>query len=84
MKQGENRRIPVHLHPKSAKNAVEGWEEDAAGQRWLKVRVTAPPEDGKANKALIKLLSDHFNLPKSCIRLVSGDTSRKKMIEIIH
>ncbi len=82
MKQGENSRIAIHLYPKSARNAVEGWEEDTSGKSWLKVRVTAPPENGKANKALIKLLSSYYDTPKSGIMIVSGETSRYKTIEI--
>ncbi len=45
-------------------------------------RVQAPPVDGKANEAVIRLLSDHFGVPKSRITLVSGETSRLKTFEV--
>lgn len=44
--------------------------------------MTAPPVDGKANKALIKLLADEFRIPKSGIRIVQGETSRDKLVEL--
>ena len=47
------------------------------------VKVNAPPTDGKANTAAIRLLTQHFNIPKSRITLLSGHTSRKKIVEII-
>ncbi len=68
--------ITVRLTPKSSRDAVEGAESGA----WLKVRVRAVPEDGKANKALIALLSKRSGFAKSRIRLQSGATSRLKTI----
>lgn len=47
-----------------------------------RVRITAPPVDGKANAHLIKFLAKHFGLKKSQINLISGETSRNKVIEI--
>jgi uncharacterized protein (TIGR00251 family) len=44
--------------------------------------VTAPPVDGKANKALIALLAKEFKAPKSKIKIVQGETSRDKLIEL--
>lgn len=72
--------IPIHAYPKSPANRIEGWVEDASGQHWLKVRVTAAPEDGKANKALLKLLAKTWNLPVSSLSVVSGETSRYKRV----
>lgn len=48
----------------------------------LRVALTAPPVDGKANKALIALLSKTLHVPKRCITLASGETSREKSIFI--
>lgn len=48
----------------------------------LKIRVTVPPEGGKANKAVIELLSKALKVPKSSIEIVRGDTSRNKVIFI--
>ena len=48
----------------------------------LIVHLKSPPVDGKANEELIKLLADKFDVPKSCITIKSGLTSRQKLIEI--
>lgn len=75
-------RLAVRLTPNGGRDAVEGFETDAAGERWLKARVRAMPEDGKANKALIELLAKTLKQPKSAISFVSGETSRKKILRI--
>lgn len=75
-------RLIVHLIPKSSSNKIEGWAKDSQGQKVLRVKVTAVPEDGKANAALIKLLSKAFHVSKSCIVLVRGVTSRVKELDI--
>jgi uncharacterized protein (TIGR00251 family) len=75
-------RLAVRLTPNAGRNHVEGFEDDADGRAYLKAKVTAVPEDGKANKALIALLSDVLRLPKSSISILSGDTARKKILRI--
>lgn len=75
-------RITVHLTPKASQNKVEGWTEDVKGEKVLRVKVTAVPESGNANDALIKLLSAFFKVPKSKISLIRGASSRIKYIEI--
>jgi uncharacterized protein len=72
----------VHLTPKASHNKIEGWTLDEKGQKVLRVKVTAVPEDGKANEALIKLLSQALHISKSRISLVRGATSRVKQLEI--
>lgn len=67
----------VKVTPNARKSAVEGMQEGV-----LKVRIQAPPDKGKANEALIELLSEHFRVPKSQIRLLSGHASRLKKVEI--
>ena len=77
------RRIRVRLQPRASKNEISGWREDpGTGDRVLRVRVTTPPVDGKANSALIKLLAKEFRVPKSAIRIVQGETSREKLVEL--
>jgi uncharacterized protein (TIGR00251 family) len=72
----------VRLTPKGGRDAIDGWSADARGQKVLKARVTAPPEDGKANAALIALLADALGVPKRAVRIAVGDTSRTKTVEI--
>lgn len=48
----------------------------------LKIKLTSAPVDNKANESLIELLSGHFQIPKSQIKIVRGRTSKNKMIEI--
>lgn len=54
----------------------------ADGQAHLKARVTAVPEKGKANKALVALLSKALKVPKSAVSVVSGETARQKILRI--
>ncbi len=65
--------LPVRAQPGARKAGVLG---EQAGS--LKVAVTAPPEDGKANKALTELLRDVLQLKRSQVSLLSGETSREK------
>jgi len=74
--------VIIHLTPKASHNKVEGWALDSEGQKVLRVKVTAVPEGGKANAALIKLLSKHLRIAKSKISLIRGETSRIKHVEI--
>ncbi len=74
--------LHVHVIAKSAKNQLVGWEKDAAGDRWLKVRVAATPEDGKANKELVKFLSKTLGVAAKQIRIATGEASRYKKLKI--
>lgn len=77
------KRIRVRLQPKASKNEIRDSKPDPdTGEEVLQVRVTAPPVDGKANKALIALLSKEFRVPKSRIEIVQGETSRDKVVEL--
>ena len=67
--------IKVKLHPQAGRNSIDGIQEGK-----LKVNVTSPPEKGKANEALLKLLSRILGIAKSNIEIVSGETSREKVI----
>jgi hypothetical protein len=72
----------VRLTPKGGRDAVDGWTRGADGGEYLKARVASPPEDGKANLALIALLAKVLDVPKSSIRIASGQSARLKTIEI--
>lgn len=72
--------LKVRVLPRSSKNEIMGEMADGA----LKVKLTAAPVDGKANEALISLLTEHFNCPKTKIKIVRGQTSKNKVIEILN
>ena len=69
--------LSVRLHPGARKNSVTGVHGDA-----LKIALTAPPVDGKANEALIAFLADALHLPRARVALVAGATSRAKIVRI--
>ena len=73
-------RLAVRLTPKAAQDKVHGWTSDTDGQKILKVSVTAVPEKGKANKALVALLAKHLKIPKSAITIIRGETDRNKIL----
>lgn len=68
----------VEAKPNAKKNQIEILSDNT-----LKIRITAPPVDGKANKAIIEYLSEVFQVSKSSIKILKGDTSKYKRIEII-
>ncbi len=75
-------RLAVRLTPNGGRDAVDGVETDASGETRLKMRVSAVPEKGKANKAMIAALAKMLGAPKSSIELLSGDTARQKILRI--
>ena len=75
-------RIAVRLTPKASRNAIAGIAEAGQGEAVLKVMVTAVPEAGKANEALIKLLAKEWGVAKSSISLVAGATDRNKIVHV--
>ena len=75
-------RVAVRLTPKASRNAIAGIAEAGQGEAVLKVMVTAVPEAGKANEALIKMLAKEWGVAKSSISLVAGATDRNKILHI--
>ena len=75
-------RLSVRLTPNGGRDSIDGIETDAEGDAYLKARVSAVPENGKANKALIALLSKKLRVAKSAISFISGETARKKILRI--
>lgn len=69
--------LPVRVTPNARKTDILGWEENT-----LKIKLAAPPVDGKANKALCAFIADWLKLPKRDVSLLSGDTSRIKRLKI--
>jgi uncharacterized protein (TIGR00251 family) len=75
-------KLFVKVTPNAKQNQVVDDNIDLLGNRNLKVKVNQPPEDGKANKAVIEILAKYFEVKKSAIVISSGLTSRNKVIEI--
>lgn len=75
-----DKKIQIKLTPKASRSFIRGWDIDVHGQKVLKVCVTAVPEKGKANKALIALLSKSWRIPKSSIEIIRGETDKLKLI----
>ncbi|RMF12429.1 MAG: DUF167 domain-containing protein [Alphaproteobacteria bacterium] len=73
-------KLYVRVIPKAGRRGLERIERDAAGDAWLKVAVTEPPDKGRANAALVKLLARILGLPKSRIRIMAGETARTKTL----
>ena len=75
-------RLTVRVQPKASADRIEDWGQDDAGRKFLKVRVRAVPEDGKANSAVQNLVAKWLGLPKSAVRVVTGGKTRLKGLEI--
>ena len=69
--------LPVRAVPRASKNEIQGVHGDA-----LKVRLQAPPVEGKANQALVRFLSDVLDISRSQISVASGETGRNKTVLI--
>jgi len=74
--------ITIRLTPKGGRNALDGLETLSDGTVVLKARVRSVPEDGAANKALLKLLAATLSVPVSSLSIQSGHTSRLKRVLI--
>lgn len=68
----------VRVTPRSGKNEISGVREDGV----ILVRVTAPPEDGRANDAVCKLLAKELGVPKSAVSVTRGQAAREKTVTI--
>lgn len=69
--------LTLHIQPGAKKTEVAGLHGDA-----LKIRLAAPPVDGKANAALIAFVAQRLDVAKSAVSLKSGQTSRRKVLEV--
>ena len=70
-------RIYVKVNPRSSRNQVQ---ETAPNE--YKVRITAAPVDGEANKMLLRVLAKHFAVPISFVKIVGGKSAKIKMVDI--
>ena len=69
--------LTLHIQPRASKNELCGVQDNA-----LKIRLTSPPVDGAANKLCREFLAELFDVPKSAVEIVSGETSRHKRVRI--
>ena len=69
--------LNIRVVPRASKDAIQGLLGDA-----LKVRIQAPPVEGKANAHLVKFLSKHWKTPRGSIEILSGETGRNKRLRI--
>ena len=69
--------IRLHVQPRAKRSEVSGIHNGA-----LKLKVTAPPVDDAANRAIIEFFSDRLGIPKSSLRIISGLKSRDKTLQI--
>ncbi len=67
----------VRVVPRASKNEIAGWEGEI-----LRIRLTAPPVEGKANEALEKFLASLLDVPRSSVDIIAGQSSRNKTVSI--
>ncbi len=73
----EGATFAVKVHPRARKNAITGEVGDA-----LKVALTAPPVEGRANEACIEFFAEVLNVPRSSVSIAAGQSSRNKVIRV--
>jgi uncharacterized protein (TIGR00251 family) len=78
----EGIEFSIRLTPRGHANKIHGWQKISENQMALKVSVTAIPENGKANKALVKLLAKTFKMPQQAVKIIVGENARTKVLFI--
>jgi uncharacterized protein (TIGR00251 family) len=73
-------RAAVRVTPKAASNRIQGLVSDADGRVRIRVAVTDPPEDGRANEAVTRLLAKAWKVPRSTVSVAAGRTDRSKVL----
>ena len=81
MESTESTRIAVRLAPRASRDEIVGFDGDGADAT-LRVRVTAPPVEGRANEALTRLLAKRLGVGRGAVRVVAGQRSRRKMVAV--
>ena len=76
--KGDNLILNVRVVPRASNDGIAG----VLGGEALKIRIQAPPVEGKANAYLVEFLSKHWNIPRSNIVILSGETGRNKRLSI--
>ena len=74
--------VRIRAVPRAGHDRLLGTRVDAQGNVALRIAVAAPPEDGRANTALVAFLAKTWRLPKSTIRIIAGVTARDKLVRV--
>ena len=75
-------RVALRVSPGAGRNRIEGIVPDAGGKAVLKIAVTAPPEGGKANQAVVALLARAWRQPKGSFSITAGAGARRKVLHV--
>lgn len=76
-------KIALKVTPGARRNEILGWEDDYPQiGRVLRVKIAAPPVEGKANKEIVTFMAKTLGIPKSAIELLHGSTGRIKLIQV--
>ena len=70
--------LKIRLTPRGSRNEILGWEGDT-----LRVKITAPPVEGAANKACVEFLAGRLGIKRAQVSIISGEKSRDKTLSII-
>jgi uncharacterized protein (TIGR00251 family) len=81
-RHGAGAWVSLKVTPRAPNDGVRGIEVDGAGRQHLAVRVSAPPQAGKANAAVIRLLARRWRVPQADLEVVSGAGARRKVLQI--
>ena len=74
--------VALRVTPRAAQQRAQGLVRDAAGRLRIKIGVTAAPEDGRANEAVIRLLAKAWGVPRSSLDVISGRRDRSKLLRV--
>jgi hypothetical protein len=72
-------RFPVRLTPRGGADRIDGVDDEGV----LRARVAAPAVDGAANDALVRLVTRELDVPRTSVRIVTGATSRRKLVAVV-
>jgi uncharacterized protein (TIGR00251 family) len=75
-------RISIKVIPDSKNDEIAEFLQDLNGMYIMRIKIKQSPHEGKANEALVRLLSEYLELPKSHIDIIAGYTSKQKIVEI--
>jgi len=70
--------LTIHATPNAKKTEITGWLDDNT----VKIKIAAPPRDGKANQELVRFLAEYYKKSKSSIKIVRGAMTRIKQVEV--